>query len=216
MEQEHERDLHESREDGPQPPEDAAASRQTGQPARAAGSAAGPARERAEPAKEGPNLRFYRNQQRSQPDGAFIEDMHAKWSTDFGKLERHHSYIQWCFPVMENGGMNRKASALTRQEARVMQRDEEVGRRVIASYRMMLAFYGLDLVDERTGKLGTPQAPPQCLRAPERRFSALRPRPRPHIRSCTPGTPVLHRAEQLKLMTRAQASARTGGRALTT
>ena len=51
------------------------------------------------------------------------------WFGDHGTLERHHHYIQWLFPVYENSGVNRHASALRRAEAREMRRDLGVARR---------------------------------------------------------------------------------------
>jgi hypothetical protein len=57
------------------------------------------------------------------------------WFGDHGTLERHHHYIQWLFPVYENSGVNRHASALRRAEAREMRRDLGVARRIVRSYQ---------------------------------------------------------------------------------
>ena len=87
------------------------------------------------------------------PDGDQVEQIHARWSSQFAKLEKHHGYIQWLFPVFENCGMNTQAHRLTKREAGAMRSSMAVARRVVTSYRMMLSFYGFDLVDERTGAL---------------------------------------------------------------
>ncbi len=40
------------------------------------------------------NLRFYRNEISSQPNGAKIEDIHQSWWNNYDLLEEHHGYIQ--------------------------------------------------------------------------------------------------------------------------
>lgn len=40
------------------------------------------------------NLRFYRNEIKSVPDGDRIEDILQHWATDYELLEVHHGYIQ--------------------------------------------------------------------------------------------------------------------------
>jgi hypothetical protein len=104
-------------------------------------------------APAGENHKFYLNARRSAPDGEFIDQMHAVWATQYSKLEKHHSYIQWLFPVFENAGVNRKAHPLSKREAKAMREDPVVARRVLRSYRMMLGFYGFTLVNEATGEL---------------------------------------------------------------
>lgn len=48
-------------------------------------------------------------------DGDFIDDIHVKWWGDYGKLEVHHGYIQWLFPIREEG-MNWDSQALQLHE----------------------------------------------------------------------------------------------------
>ena len=50
-------------------------------------------------ATAGENHRFYLNLRKSAPDGEYIDQMHAVWRSQYSKLEKHHSYIQWLFPV---------------------------------------------------------------------------------------------------------------------
>ena len=100
-----------------------------------------------------PNVQFYQNKLASKPDGALIDDMHKEWDGDFERLEMHHGYIQWVFPVFENAGMNFESQPLSKSGAAIIRGDPAAQQRVIQSYRMMLKFYGLALADERTGAL---------------------------------------------------------------
>ncbi|XP_059152748.1 uncharacterized protein LOC131938652 isoform X2 [Physella acuta] len=102
--------------------------------------------------KANANWLFYNNEIQSEPDGAFIDDIHQHWKGDYKKLERHHGYIQWLFPIREHG-MNHHAQPLQLHEAEKIKSDQEAMRRVLKSYRLMLDFYGMELVDESTGKL---------------------------------------------------------------
>ncbi|RUS81059.1 hypothetical protein EGW08_011178 [Elysia chlorotica] len=98
------------------------------------------------------NLRFYKNEISSYPDGAFIDEIHNDWWGNFGLLERHHGYIQWIFPIREEG-MNWSAQALQQHEAKGIIEDKDAHNRVMLSYEMMLDFYGMKLEDRRTGKI---------------------------------------------------------------
>ena len=98
-----------------------------------------------------PQVQFYARKIQSRPQGAFVDVMHATWDGQWERLERLHGYIQWLFPVFENAGMNWESSPLTKEGARQIRESEVMSRRVLASYRLMLRFFGLRLVDERTG-----------------------------------------------------------------
>ncbi|MGH0174804.1 UNVERIFIED_CONTAM: hypothetical protein FKN15_002168 [Acipenser sinensis] len=65
--------------------------------------------------KEMCNFLFYQNAFPSEPDGVTIEEFHSEWKTNYRKLERIHSYIQWLFPLREPG-MNYRAYELTQKE----------------------------------------------------------------------------------------------------
>ncbi|KAL7843579.1 hypothetical protein AOLI_G00250910 [Acnodon oligacanthus] len=99
------------------------------------------------------NLRFYQNTIPSRPDGLFIQDFHKYWLHDYKKLENTHSYIQWLFPIQEQG-VNHCAHVLTQKEIKFFREDDQLRRRLLESYRLMLDFYGIKLLDERTGKVG--------------------------------------------------------------
>ena len=101
-------------------------------------------------------MRFYARKIESRPQGAFVDVIHATWDGQWERLERLHGYIQWLFPVFENAGMNWESSPLTKEGARQIRESAVMSRRVLASYRLMLRFFGFILVDERTGAALTP------------------------------------------------------------
>uniref|UniRef100_A0A8C5R474 Opioid growth factor receptor (OGFr) conserved domain-containing protein n=1 Tax=Leptobrachium leishanense TaxID=445787 RepID=A0A8C5R474_9ANUR len=98
------------------------------------------------------NLDFYLNKKRFKPNGEFIEVILDQWKDDYELLERNNSYIQWLFPLQEQG-MNFRARMLTRTEIEMMKKDEEVQRRFIEAYKLMLGFYGIKLVNADTGEV---------------------------------------------------------------
>ncbi|XP_017566185.2 opioid growth factor receptor-like [Pygocentrus nattereri] len=99
------------------------------------------------------NLRFYQNKIPSRPDDLYIRDFPRYWFRDYKKLENTHSYIQWLFPIQEQG-VNHCAHVLTQKEIKFFRKDDELKRRLLKSYRLMLDFYGIKLLDENTGKVG--------------------------------------------------------------
>ncbi|CAF1366163.1 unnamed protein product [Adineta steineri] len=98
------------------------------------------------------NYDFYTNQIRSHPDGDFIDKIHKNWFGDHRKLEYHHGYIQWLFPLQERG-LNISAEPLQKHEIESISKDEKALKRLLESYKLMLDFYGFKLVDENTGEL---------------------------------------------------------------
>ncbi|XP_060766026.1 opioid growth factor receptor-like protein 1 isoform X1 [Neoarius graeffei] len=80
-----------------------------------------------------------------------IENFHMYWFGDYNKLEHDHSYIQWLFPIHEKG-MN-TCNALSDKEIKLFRRDEEVKKRLLTSYKLMLDFYGIELLSEETGEV---------------------------------------------------------------
>ena len=57
---------------------------------------------------------------------------------------------RWLFPIREDG-LNACAQMLFLHEAAAIQADPEAQRRLIVSYKLMLDFYGMQLVDEQLG-----------------------------------------------------------------
>ncbi|XP_056148198.1 opioid growth factor receptor-like protein 1 [Lampris incognitus] len=93
------------------------------------------------------NLRFYLNKIPLVPDGIFIEEILTKWRGDYDKLEHNHTYIQWLFPLREQG-LNFYAQELTQDEIKEFQSSREAKRRFLAAYSLMLDFYGIKLLDK--------------------------------------------------------------------
>ncbi|KAI5614465.1 hypothetical protein C0J50_9052, partial [Silurus asotus] len=98
------------------------------------------------------NLNFYQNRSPSQPDGVYIKEYHKHWLGDYTRLERAHSYIQWLFPIQEPGG-NSYAHVLTLKEIQHFRSDIELKNKLLESYKLMLDFYGIRLVNEKTGEV---------------------------------------------------------------
>jgi hypothetical protein len=99
------------------------------------------------------NVRFYKNEIKSRPDGDFIDEIHKTWKGDYSTLEFHHGYIQWLFPIREHG-MNDLAQKLYLSEIEVLKNDDQCKERLLTSYDLMLDFYGFKLVDRTTGEVG--------------------------------------------------------------
>ena len=99
-----------------------------------------------------PNVFFYKNEIRSQPNGDYIEEI-LGWYGDWEKLEEHHGYIQWLFPFFDPRGHNALATSLSKSGAKIIREDPTCQWRVFRAYKMMLHFYGFRLADEQTGRL---------------------------------------------------------------
>jgi len=99
-----------------------------------------------------PNFLFYSGKIPSIPDGKFIQEFHND-CYDFHSLEYHHGFIQWLFPIFESSGANWYAQPLSKLEAKMIREDFTLSTRVIKSYRLMLKFYGMELVSEKSGEI---------------------------------------------------------------
>ncbi|XP_014725723.1 PREDICTED: opioid growth factor receptor-like protein 1 isoform X1 [Sturnus vulgaris] len=97
------------------------------------------------------NLRFYKNKIPFKPDGIYIEEVLNKWKGDYEKLEHNHTYIQWLFPLREQG-LNFYAKELTTYEIEEFKKTKEAIRRFLLAYKMMLEFFGIKLID-KTGNV---------------------------------------------------------------
>lgn len=98
------------------------------------------------------NLQFYLNKYPSAPDDVYIDSFLKEWKTDYKRLERVHSYIQWLFPLREPG-VNYMASELTKKEIEAFKKNEDAKKRLVESYELMLGFYGIRLVNKDTGEV---------------------------------------------------------------
>uniref|UniRef100_A0A8C5WJZ5 Opioid growth factor receptor like 1 n=1 Tax=Leptobrachium leishanense TaxID=445787 RepID=A0A8C5WJZ5_9ANUR len=93
------------------------------------------------------NLRFYMNKIPFKPDGVYIEEILNKWKADYEKLEHNHTYIQWLFPLREQG-LNFYAKELSSYEIEEFKKTKEAVKRFVLAYKMMLDFFGLKLTDK--------------------------------------------------------------------
>ncbi|XP_067410212.1 opioid growth factor receptor isoform X2 [Emydura macquarii macquarii] len=98
------------------------------------------------------NLSFYKNEISFLPHGLYIDELLEAWQEDYETLEENHSYIQWLFPLRERG-MNWRAKPLTCKEIQAFKRSQEVMQRFVRAYKLMLGFYGINLVDQETGQV---------------------------------------------------------------
>ncbi|XP_015284181.1 PREDICTED: opioid growth factor receptor-like protein 1, partial [Gekko japonicus] len=81
----------------------------------------------------------------------YIEEVLNKWKGDYEKLEHNHTYIQWLFPLREQG-LNFYAKELTTYEIEEFKKTKEAIRRFLLAYKMMLEFFGIKLID-KTGNV---------------------------------------------------------------
>ena len=102
------------------------------------------------------NLQFFRGVRRSVPDRMFVKEFQEDWKDELasnGNLEYQHGFIQWLFPIREQG-MNSDAYPLQLHEAKAIREDPVCMNNVMGNYRLMLRFYGMRLVNESTGEIG--------------------------------------------------------------
>lgn len=105
-------------------------------------------------------LRFLRGDMRSYPNDESIEDLlklgeGRQWRPDV--LEVRHDYIQWLFPLREQG-MNWSAPTLRAGEPTAIAHDGKAMTNVLRGLRMMLRFYGMELRFTRAKKTPTTRA----------------------------------------------------------
>ncbi len=82
------------------------------------------------------NYKFYTNQISSHPDGDYIDNIHRNWFGDYDRLEYHHGYIEWLFPLQEKG-FNRSVEPLQKHEIELIKKDRNALKRILTSYQLM-------------------------------------------------------------------------------
>ncbi|GAA5821302.1 hypothetical protein JCM3770_004579 [Rhodotorula araucariae] len=107
--------------------------------------------QRSDPSRNA-NLRFYRNEGPARPQRVNCEQLQGELKGNWAELEHRHDFVQWLFPIREQG-VNWEAQPLELHEVAALQADPEAMSRLLESYRLMLSFYGLRLVDAYTGEL---------------------------------------------------------------
>jgi len=98
------------------------------------------------PSRSTTNLDFYSNQIPFRPGGCTIDHFHTHLFGNHRTLELHHGYIQWLFPIREQG-LNHYADPLQTHEAKIIRSDPQMQSRLVQSLKLMLDFYGMQ-VDE--------------------------------------------------------------------
>ena len=86
-----------------------------------------------------PIVDFYL-ERRADAQGRFIETI---WGWAPERLERVHDYIQWLFPLPEPSAFNARAPLLDEATQRAFRESLDLRVRLLRSYDLMLAFYGL-------------------------------------------------------------------------
>ena len=64
------------------------------------------------------NVLFLAGKIKSEPEGDTIYNIQTNWKNNYNKLERHHGYIQWLFPI-ETQGLNEYSQPLSKAEINV-------------------------------------------------------------------------------------------------
>jgi hypothetical protein len=88
------------------------------------------------------NTSFYSNDLKFRPYGLFVDDFLTKAHGKFRLLELHHGYIQWLFPIREQG-LNSHADPLQPHEAHTIRTTPKMQQRLLQSLYLMLDFYGM-------------------------------------------------------------------------
>ncbi|CAF0766770.1 unnamed protein product [Brachionus calyciflorus] len=100
--------------------------------------------------KRNDNVKFFKGEIKSQPDGDFIDNILTKWKGNYKLLEEHHGYIQWLFPNKEPG-MNYLSQPLQLHELDKLKSDSESVEKLLKSFELMLDFYGMELNKKPVG-----------------------------------------------------------------
>lgn len=79
--------------------------------------------------------------------------LHEIRSWDLERLESTHDYIQWLFPLRERSGANPGAPLLDDETVRAFRDDPRLRAELLASFEMMLRFFGLKLDGARLVEL---------------------------------------------------------------
>jgi hypothetical protein len=80
-----------------------------------------------------------------------VDEILEKWWGKYEMLEDRHNYIQFLFPIRESGLAN--VQPMTKHEAEEISKSYECKERLIKAYALMLDFYGMQLMDSKTGEV---------------------------------------------------------------
>ena len=98
--------------------------------------------------KSGPLVEFYRNRAPNH-SGHMISEI-RKWNIE--KLEIHHDYIQWLFPLRKRTEKIPGIPVLDNDQINVFQNDSVLKREIIKSLEIMLKFFGL-MISREDGRI---------------------------------------------------------------
>ncbi|KAL1265671.1 hypothetical protein QQF64_003698 [Cirrhinus molitorella] len=98
------------------------------------------------------NLEFYYGKIKSSPEDVHIDEFHQQWWGEYESLEIVLTCIHWLFPLQDQG-VNWSAHCLTIKEIQLFRKDEQAKSKLVKSYKLMLDFYGIRLVNESTGEV---------------------------------------------------------------
>lgn len=109
------------------------------------------------------NLRWFRGEIYSAPGRLSIFDFapDGPLRGDYEFLEDDHSYVQWLFPIREQG-LNPQAQPLMLHEATAIAEDKELQQRALDNYECMLDFYGMQLLSRETGEVARTEPASHC------------------------------------------------------
>ncbi|GAA6060732.1 hypothetical protein JCM10212_003776 [Sporobolomyces blumeae] len=105
------------------------------------------------------NAHFYQGQAAARPSRLKVDALQDELRGNWSKLESNHAFVQWLFPIREQG-VNHLAQPLQPHEIATIRQDSKAMARLVESYKIMLAFYGLRLVDAETGELALEDSTP--------------------------------------------------------
>lgn len=108
------------------------------------------------------NLLFYKGLLSSKPDNCTIMEFHEQWFGKYNELEFGHGFIQWLFPIREQG-LNHQVHKLYPHEFLVMRKSPEIRLRIYKSYMLILDFFGMELADG-SGRLKRSKNWKECYR----------------------------------------------------
>ncbi|MGZ3896759.1 MAG: opioid growth factor receptor-related protein [Flavisolibacter sp.] len=94
-----------------------------------------------------PIVEYYKGQA-PDSEGRMLGEVQG-WN--FDRLERVHDYIQWLFPLNEPSSANPKAPILTESDIHAFQHSTLIRESLLASFRVLLSFYGLELMQTEAG-----------------------------------------------------------------
>jgi len=99
------------------------------------------------------NFDFYSRMMKGSPLED-IDSIHEKYFALYDFLEENNLYMEWLFPIYGSAGLNPQTKPLAIQEAEHLKNDIHCSIRVVKSYKLMLNYFGMKLVNDVTGEIG--------------------------------------------------------------